>query len=626
MAYSYDTYVGDGATQLFSITFPFISRDHVALTVDAVSSAFTWISDSQISADVAPGGGTVVQITRTTPKDAKLVDYVNGSTLGETQLDLSGDQMLYITQEASDDVASAMVLNSLNQFDATTHRIVNVVDPVDDQDAVTKVWAETSMTSQLALAIAAQAGAETAETNAETAETNAEAAQAAAEAAETTAVANRIAAEVAQAAAELAETNAETAETNAETAETNAATSETNAGTSETNAAASAAAALVSENNADTSETNAAVSAAAALASEIAAAASAALSGSADGTTFDPTDTIAATDVQAAIEELEDDLAIRPKTNKIINGGFEVAQRGTSFARTASTTEYSLDRWLVRIGSSTTGTITQESFTVGQTDVPGEPKNFLRLVTTGSGGSGNWLRQRIEDVRTLAGGPVTISMYVKAAVAYSDSLYLSQDFGSGGSGTENESQVINFTTSWTKVEVTYNMPSIAGKTLGTNHYLQLEIPMDDPGNTIDIANVKVEYGDAATDYEREPFSEEVRRCQYYYQKSFNLTTPPADSVVNTTILVGAAMGTTLVRYNLPFRGRMRVAPTVTTYSAAAVGASGNWGVWEITWVAATSMAISNASESSVLIDLNVTAVTLDAAKVIVGEWTADAEL
>jgi len=139
-------------------------------------------------------------------------------------------------------------------LDAGSNKITDLADPTLAQDAVTKNWAETGMSSQLTQATTQATNAATSATAAATSETNA-----------ATSETN----------AATSATNAATSETNAATSATNAATSESNASTSETNAAASATAAATSEANAGTSESNAATSATNAATSETNSAASA---------------------------------------------------------------------------------------------------------------------------------------------------------------------------------------------------------------------------------------------------------------------------------------------------------------------------------------------------------------
>jgi len=143
---------------------------------------------------------------------------------------------------------------------AGSNKITGLADPTNAQDAATKNFVETGVTSQV---VAATAQATAAATSATAAATSATAAATSATNAATS-----------ETNAATSATNAATSETNAATSATNAATSESNASTSETNAAASATAAATSATNAATSETNAATSATNAATSETNAAAS----------------------------------------------------------------------------------------------------------------------------------------------------------------------------------------------------------------------------------------------------------------------------------------------------------------------------------------------------------------
>jgi hypothetical protein len=143
---------------------------------------------------------------------------------------------------------------------AGLYRITNLGDPLAAQDAVTKTWAETAMSSQLALAQTASANAATASANALSSQT------AAANSATNAATASVNAA--------TASANAATASANAATSASNAATSSANAATSATNAATSAANAATASANAATASANAAASASAAAASAASAATS----------------------------------------------------------------------------------------------------------------------------------------------------------------------------------------------------------------------------------------------------------------------------------------------------------------------------------------------------------------
>jgi len=106
MANSSVRYVASGDTQEFAVTFPFISRTHVAVTVDGTTAVFTWNNDSLITvsdpADIT--ADQVVLIKRTTSQATRLVDYVDGSNLSESDLDTDSKQAFYMAQEALDEL------------------------------------------------------------------------------------------------------------------------------------------------------------------------------------------------------------------------------------------------------------------------------------------------------------------------------------------------------------------------------------------------------------------------------------------------------------------------------------------------------------------------------------------
>ena len=274
--------------------------------------------------------------------------------------------------------------------------------------------------------------------------------------------------------------------------------------------------------------------------------------------------------------------------NRIINGNFDIWQRGTSFTAQG----YTSDRWQLFI-TGTTCTLSRQSFTLGQTDVPFEPTYFNRAVVTSSAGASNLclVAQRIEDVRTLAGQSATVSFYAKADAAKPIALELTQHFGSGGSPSATVatigSQKFNLTTSWQKFTATISIPSISGKTLGSdnNSRLQINLWLDagsglnantdtlgQQSGTFDIAQVQVERGSVATPFEARPIGTELSLCQRYYSKSFNLETAPASNAgtagSNSTIALGAGVYT---QFSITLPAPMRANPTINVHNTNATG-------------------------------------------------------
>ena len=216
------------------------------------------------------------------------------------------------------------------------------------------------------------------------------------------------------------------------------------------------------------------------------------------------------------------DLVSAGRRNVIINGNFDIWERGTSTTGALSNAYGSADRWMFHTRSLTTRNISRQAFTNGQTDVPGNPIYYLRFEASNDSGSyGAYMMQRIEDVRVGAGEDVTVSFYAKTnSGGGTFETAFSQQFGSGGSGaTDNVAGSFTPTSSWKKYSFTVNLPSISGKTIGTNNYLRFDIRF--PSNTavtLDVAQVQVERGRNATDFEHRSYGEELALCQRYFRK------------------------------------------------------------------------------------------------------------
>jgi len=86
----------------FSVPFPYLSKDHVKVTVNGEAVTFSWLSASSIQLTTAPAIGAKVEVRRVTERNSLLVDFADGSTLTESQLDLASKQNFYLSQEADD--------------------------------------------------------------------------------------------------------------------------------------------------------------------------------------------------------------------------------------------------------------------------------------------------------------------------------------------------------------------------------------------------------------------------------------------------------------------------------------------------------------------------------------------
>jgi hypothetical protein len=254
MANSFVRYTGDGSTATYSVPFSYRAQEDVTVTLNGVvSTAFTWNgAGTQITFTSAPASAVAIEIRRTTSQGTKLVDYASGSVLTESDLDTDSDQAFFMSQEAIDDAGDVIKLSNVNfQWDAENKRLTNVADPTSAQDAATKNWSETAMSSQLTQATTQATNAATSATNASTSETNAAASATAAASSASAASTSETNAASSASAASTSETNAATSETNAATSATTATTQATNAATSATAAQTAQAAAEAAADNFD---------------------------------------------------------------------------------------------------------------------------------------------------------------------------------------------------------------------------------------------------------------------------------------------------------------------------------------------------------------------------------------
>jgi hypothetical protein len=212
--------------------------------------------------------------------------------------------------------------------------------------------------------------------------------------------------------------------------------------------------------------------------------------------------------------------ALSGMRNKIINGNFDVWQRGTSFTLSTSF-QYTVDRWRAKVGTGGAGSITRNVSS-------GDGNPYLTFAITTAGTGSHELSQPIEFVRSVSGTDgastsVAVSMRV-ARTSGTGTLDVSllQYFGSGGSPSTSVSLslgTITPTSTSTLYSFTGTLASITGKTFGSNNDDQLVLIIT-PSNAVasyDFASVQVEPGSVATPFERRSYGQELQLCQRYFQ-------------------------------------------------------------------------------------------------------------
>jgi len=225
--------------------------------------------------------------------------------------------------------------------------------------------------------------------------------------------------------------------------------------------------------------------------------------------------------------------------NRIINGAFDFWQRGTS---STSAGYVAADRWAQDL-SGGTSTMSRQAFTLGDTLGSNSPTYFLRQTVSGQTLASHYsvIYQNIEGVRSYAGQTITVLGWARRTSGTGNMAVEGQQFfGTGGSPSATVNTIspttATLTGSYAPFAVTMTIPSITGKTLGTNNndYFGLLFWTSAGSNFnartnslglqtigVDLWGIHIKQGThtvaAAGLYRQPELGPELGRCQRYYQ-------------------------------------------------------------------------------------------------------------
>lgn len=240
--------------------------------------------------------------------------------------------------------------------------------------------------------------------------------------------------------------------------------------------------------------------------------------------------------------------------NKIINGDFGIWQRGTSGAGT-----FLADRFQYNSTGSDSYTQSRQTFTPGNAIAGYEPTFFHRMVITTAAAYAQF-STNVENVRTFAGQTVTLSFWAKADTNTRNfGVYFDQNFGSGGSSVVTTNlPMASLTTGWVRYTASVALPSISGKTIGTNDYLTVRLVYSGAG-TFDTWGFQLESGNVATPFTTatgNPASE-LAACQRYYWREYGV------AAASTFGSMGIADSTQSAYIPITAPVTMRAQPSIT---------------------------------------------------------------
>lgn len=262
----------------------------------------------------------------------------------------------------------------------------------------------------------------------------------------------------------------------------------------------------------------------------------------------------------------------------IINGNFDIWQRGTSFAFTTEN-GYTADRW--RKYTSTAG----DDVTVSRQDAGTlQGSTYCMRVQRPEGTSATnpiviqYAMETIDSQKLATNQKLTLSFWAKKGSLLSAtdnvltaSIKISENdddttdlfFNSGYevAGTDD----FTLTTSWQKFTVTTTDVVVNANQIG------IEISYTPTGTAgasdyFEFGQVQLCAGDVALPFQPKSFAEELRACQRYYEKSYEYADAPGSANKYGAFATGIATSTNRIEAIAPYMSRKRVAPTVSIWS------------------------------------------------------------
>ena len=221
---------------------------------------------------------------------------------------------------------------------------------------------------------------------------------------------------------------------------------------------------------------------------------------------------------------------VQPK-NAIINGNFDLWERGTS---SGDMGYHTADRWR-NSRSGDTATFSRGTFTPGQTDVPGNPEYYMEIDVVGNSSDSSYysvLQQRIKDAAKFSGEEVTVDFWGRVTSGTADiATEVEQTFGGS---SPNYGQCLSkheLTTTWQRLDITDTLLDVTGETFGADHTTRLNLWLSSGTDydarsstigkqsaTFQIAQVQMKPVGSVTTFRKQALAEIRRECSRYFQK------------------------------------------------------------------------------------------------------------
>lgn len=268
-------------------------------------------------------------------------------------------------------------------------------------------------------------------------------------------------------------------------------------------------------------------------------------------------------------------LSVAGGKNRVVNGGFDWWQRGTSLAISNAATTYLADRWAAY--RPATGSTVSRQTTSDTTNLP--TIQYCARVQRDSGNTSTSLisyYNMFESINSIpyAGQTVTFSFYARRGANYSaasNGLLVvlktgtgtDQNVYSGFTGATNAVlQTATLTTTWQRF--TYTATLASSITQIATGFEFTPVGTAGAADYFEVTGVQLELGSTATTFSRAggTIQGELAACQRYYYRV---------SPTNASIFAyGSAANTTIVDFVMPLPVTLRTASSTIEYASVNV--------------------------------------------------------
>ena len=240
------------------------------------------------------------------------------------------------------------------------------------------------------------------------------------------------------------------------------------------------------------------------------------------------------------------------RRNLLINGDFQVSQRGDYTSASSANVSYFVDRWYTDVANA----VSANRQHISGIDIPDTPSisKGVRLVATSSGTSYIGVRQKIENPTQYVGRTFTYSGWVRSNTP-------NARLTSYGQGSPNQvivSQPHSGSGKWEKLSVTFTLFSSMSNAWYVSAFLStagIGSVAQVTGDYIEVTQLQMELGKVATPFEHRSYGEELALCQRYYA-SYGGTS-------YTGIVTGVVYNNVSAMYQFLFPHTMRATPSIS---------------------------------------------------------------